>query len=113
MRFLMVVAAGVLMAACGTTPTDSAACQTIAVQVAQLISTSKRCAVDTDCTCYLQTACGLYGECGVSVNVLARPQLDALITEWAVDCPTEATSCTNCGAQPGTAICRAHVCACQ
>jgi hypothetical protein len=84
---------------------------TIAAQVNQLISTSIDCTADADCICYAQTACGLRGDCGVAINVFGRLQLDELISEWRLDCPSAATTC-DCSAQSMTARCSSHRCEC-
>jgi hypothetical protein len=107
---LVVVA--LFAAACRTTPTDSAACQTINAQVNRLVSTSKSCSSDAECSCYSSTACGLYGECGLAVNGRAKAQLDQLITEWSLDCPIEAASCGDCPARATIARCIANLCSC-
>ncbi|MCU1276509.1 MAG: hypothetical protein JWM53_55 [bacterium] len=99
--------------ACSSTPTDSPACENVASQVQRLTSTSRSCAVDSDCVLYVQTACGLDGECGMAVNASAKLQLDRLITEFVTTCPNLSTSCGRCSSPPTAARCQANVCRCD
>lgn len=112
LRFLGVLAA-TLLAACGTTPTDSSGCLNIAAEVRELVATSASCTADADCICYARTACGLYGDCGAAINSFGQLQLDELISEWHLDCPNAATTCGNCSAPSMTARCHSNRCVCQ
>jgi hypothetical protein len=112
LRFLTALAT-TLLAACVTTPSDSAGCLNIAAQVSRLVATSASCTADAECVCYSQTVCGLYGDCGAAINAFGRLQLDELISEWHLDCPNAVTNCSRCSTRSMSARCSLNRCVCQ
>jgi hypothetical protein len=112
MRTFVLLIAGALGIGCGRAA-DSSSCPSIAAQAQQIVSTAKSCMQDSDCSFYDRTACGLEGQCGATISVSSKSQLDGVIASWSSECPKAASQCPVWPVLPPGAHCVTGMCQCE